>query len=193
MLYCCYCVAHYDTKRFPKVIHVFKGNNQKHSVFKGWRDVYIRTKKLQKVWIPETPRPSSLVAIPAIAWATSLNRTTVARAIAAAIATVLRRVAAAIANKYVIRNVDQSNGEKAFRISPTSFNTTLLIGWFYPGSIPNNGMAVRHQLSPQANPLLVCSLKTRNIKTNLFNSKGISADFKNNVKMTSKPSLVQFS
>ena len=32
--------------------------------------------------------------------------------------------------------------------------------------------------------------KARNIKTNLFDSKGISADFKNNVKMTSKPSLV---
>ena len=32
----------------------------------------------------ESPGPSSLVAIPAIAWATSLNQTTVARAIAAA-------------------------------------------------------------------------------------------------------------
>ena len=86
------------------------------------------------------------MAIPAIAWATSLNQTTVARAIAAAIATVLRSVAAAIANKYVMRNIDQSNGEKAFRISPTSFNITLLIGWFYPGRKSNNGTAVRHQL-----------------------------------------------
>ena len=25
-------------------------------------------------------------------------------------------------------------------------NITLLIGWFYPGKIPNNGTAVRHQL-----------------------------------------------
>ena len=90
--------------------------------------------------------PSSHVAIPVIAWATSLNRTTVARAIAAAIATALRSVAAAIANKYVMRNIDQSTGEKAFRISPTSFNITFLIGWFYPGRIPNNGTAVRHQL-----------------------------------------------
>ena len=65
------------------------------------------------------PWPSSLVAIPAIAWATSLNRTTVARAIAAAIATALRSVAAAIANKYVTRNIEQTNGEKAFRISPS--------------------------------------------------------------------------
>ena len=72
--------------------------------------------------------PSSLVAIQAIAWATSPNQTTVARAIAAAIATALRTVAAAIANKYVMRNIDQSNGEKAFRISPTSFNITLLVG-----------------------------------------------------------------
>ena len=86
------------------------------------------------------------MAIPAIAWATSLNQTTVVRAIAAAIATTLRSVAAAIANKYVMRNIDQSNGEKAFRISPTSFNITLLISWFYPGRIPNNGSAVRHQL-----------------------------------------------
>ena len=76
------------------------------------------------------------MAIPAIAWATSLNRTTVARAIAAAIATALRSVAAAIANKYVTRNIDQSNGEKAFRTSPTSFNITLMIGWFYPGRKP---------------------------------------------------------
>ena len=90
--------------------------------------------------------PSLLVATPAIAWATSLNRTTVARAIAAAVATTLRSVAAAIANKFVMRNIDQSNGEKAFRISPTSFNITLLIGCFYPGRIPNNGTAVRHQL-----------------------------------------------
>ena len=82
------------------------------------------------------------MAIPAIAWATSLYRTTVARAIA----TALRSVAAAIANKYVMRNIDQSNGEKAFRISPTSYNITLLIGWFYAGRIPNNGTAVRHQL-----------------------------------------------
>ena len=86
------------------------------------------------------------MAIPAIAWATSLNRTNVARAIAAAIATALRGVAAAIANKYVMINIDQSNGEKAFRISPNSFNITLLIGWFYPRRIPNNGTAVRHQL-----------------------------------------------
>ena len=86
------------------------------------------------------------MAIPAIAWANSLNRTTVARAIAAAIATALGSMAAAIANKYVMRNIDQSNGEKAFRVFPTSFNITLLIGWFYPGRIPNNGTAVRHQL-----------------------------------------------
>ena len=68
------------------------------------------------------------------------------RAIAAAIATALRSVAAAIANKYVMRNIDQSNGEKAFRHSPTSFNITLLIGWFYPGRIPSNGTAVRQKL-----------------------------------------------
>ena len=86
------------------------------------------------------------MAIPAIVWATSLNQTTVARAIAAAIVTALRNVAAAIANKYVMRIIDQSNGEKAFRISLTSFNITLLIGWFYPGRIPNNGMAIGHQL-----------------------------------------------
>ena len=86
------------------------------------------------------------MAIPAIACATSLNRTTVARAIAAAIETALKSVAAAIANKYVMRNIDQSDGEKAFRISLTSFNITLLIGWFYPGRIPNNGTAVGHQL-----------------------------------------------
>ena len=90
--------------------------------------------------------PSSLVAIPAIAWATSLNLTTVARVRAAAIATALRSVPAARANKYVMGNIDQSNGEKAFRISPTSFNITLLIGLFYPGRKPNNGTAVRHQL-----------------------------------------------
>ena len=89
---------------------------------------------------------SSLVAIPAIAWATCLNRTTVARAIAAAIATTLRSVATAITNKYIMRNIDQSNGKKAFRISPTSFNITLLICWYYPGRIPNSGTAVRHQL-----------------------------------------------
>ena len=59
---------------------------------------------------------SSLVATPAIAWATSLNRTTVARAIAVAIVTALRSVAAAVANKCVMRNIDQSNGEKAFWI-----------------------------------------------------------------------------
>ena len=64
------------------------------------------------------------MTIPAIAWATSLNRTTVARAIAPATATVLRSVAAAIANKYVMRNIDKSNGEKAFRISQISFNIT---------------------------------------------------------------------
>ena len=86
------------------------------------------------------------MAIPAIDWATSLNRTTVARAIAAAIATALRSVAPAIANTYVMRNIDQSNGEKAFRIFPTSFNITLLIGWLYPGRIPNDGTAVGHQL-----------------------------------------------
>ena len=86
------------------------------------------------------------MAIPAIARATSLNRTTVTRAIAAAIATALRSVAAAIANKYVMRNIDQSNDEKAFRISPTSFNITFLIGWLYPGRIPNNGTVVRHRL-----------------------------------------------
>ena len=86
------------------------------------------------------------MAIPAIAWATSLNRTTVARDIAAAIATALRSVAAAIANKYVMTNIDQSNGENVFRISPTSFNITMLIGRFYPGRKPNNGTAVRHQL-----------------------------------------------
>ena len=86
------------------------------------------------------------MAIPPIAWATSLNRTTVAWAIAAAIATVLRSVAAAIADKHVMKNIDQSNGEEAFWVSPTSFNITLLIGWFYPGRIPNNGTAVRYQL-----------------------------------------------
>ena len=86
------------------------------------------------------------MAIPAIAWATSLNRTTVARAITAAIVTALRSMAAAIANKYVTRNIDQSNGEKVFRISPTSFNIALMIGWFYPGRKPNNETAVRHQL-----------------------------------------------
>ena len=85
------------------------------------------------------------MAIQAIAWVTSINRTTVARAIATAIATALRSVAAAIANKYVMRNIDHSNGEKAFRISPTSFNITLPIGWFYPGRIPNNRTAVRNQ------------------------------------------------
>ena len=73
------------------------------------------------------------MAIPAIAWATSLDRTTVARAIAAAKATILRSVASALVNKYVTRNIDQSNGEKAFRISPTSFNITLLIGKFLSG------------------------------------------------------------
>ena len=82
--------------------------------------------------------PSSLVAIPAISWATSLNRTTLARAIA----TALKSLAAAIPNKYVMRNIDQSNGEKSFRISPTSFNITLLIDWCYPGRISNNGTAV---------------------------------------------------
>ena len=40
------------------------------------------------------------MAIQAIAWATSLKRTTVARAIG----TVLRSMAAAIANKYVMKN-----------------------------------------------------------------------------------------
>ena len=99
---------------------------------------------------------SSLLAIPAIALAdlaTSLNRTTVARAIAAPKATALRSVAVAIANKYVMRNIDQSNGEKAFRISPTSFNITLLIGWFYQGRIPNNGTSLRHKLYPRLSPL----------------------------------------
>ena len=72
------------------------------------------------------------MAIPAIAWATSLNRTTVALAIA----TALGSVAVAIANIYVMKNIDQSNGEKAFLISLTSFNITVLIGWFYPGRIP---------------------------------------------------------
>ena len=90
------------------------------------------------------------MAIPAIAWASSLNRTTVAWAIAAATATTLGSMAAAIANKYVTRNIDQSNGEKAFRISPTncfiSYNITLMIGWFYPGRKLNDGTAVRHQL-----------------------------------------------
>ena len=92
------------------------------------------------------------MARPAIAWASSLNRTTVARAIAAAIATALRSVAAALANKYVKRNIDQSNGEKAFWISPTSFNITLMIEWFYPGRKPNNGTAVGHQLKPRLSP-----------------------------------------
>ena len=86
------------------------------------------------------------MAKPAIAWATSLIQTTVARAIAVAIATALRSVAAAIANKYVMRNIDKLNGEKPFRISPTGFNITLLIVWFYPERIPNNGTAERHQL-----------------------------------------------
>ena len=62
----------------------------------------------------ESSRPSSPVAIPAIAWATSLNRTTVARAIAAAIATALRSGAAAIANRYVMRNFDQSMARRRF-------------------------------------------------------------------------------
>ena len=93
----------------------------------------------------ECSGPSSLVAIPAIDWATSPNRTTVFQAIAAAIGTALRTVTAAIANKYVMRNIYQSNGEKAFPISPTSFSITLLIGWFYPWKISNNGTAVRHQ------------------------------------------------
>ena len=97
------------------------------------------------------------MAILAIAWATSHNQTTVARAIAAAIETALRSAAAAIANKYVMRNIDQSNGEKAFRISLT-INITLLIGWFYLGRIPNNGTTVCHQLSPQANLLMINSL-----------------------------------
>ena len=68
---------------------------------------------------------SSLVAIPAIAWATSLNRTTVVRAIAAATATALRSVAAAIANNYVTRNIDQSNGDKAFSDIPDQFRYHL--------------------------------------------------------------------
>ena len=38
-----------------------------------------------------------------------------------------------------MRNIDQSNGENAFRIFPTSFDTKLLIGWFYRWRIPNNG------------------------------------------------------
>ena len=66
--------------------------------------------------------------IPAFSLGYCLNRTTVIRSIVAAMATALRYVAAAIVNKYVMRNIDQSNGEKAFRISPTSFNITLLIG-----------------------------------------------------------------
>ena len=70
-----------------------------------WRSVFCFT---------TSPWPSSPVAMPAIAWATCLNRTTVARAIAAAIATALKSVAAAIANKYVTRNIDQSNGERFF-------------------------------------------------------------------------------
>ena len=73
------------------------------------------------------------MAILAIAWATSLNRTPVAQAIAVAISTALRSMAAAIASKYVMRIIDQSNCENAFRIYPTSFNITLLIDWFYPG------------------------------------------------------------
>ena len=68
------------------------------------------------------------MAISAIAWATSLNQMTVARAIAAAIATALKSVVAALTNKLVIINIDQSNGEKDFRISTTSFDITLLIG-----------------------------------------------------------------
>ena len=66
--------------------------------------------------------------IPAFSLGYCLNRTTVVRSIVAAMATALRNVAAAIVNNYVMRNIDQSNGEKAFRISPTSFNITLLIG-----------------------------------------------------------------
>ena len=89
VLCCSHCVAHYDTKRFPMVIHVFKGNNQKLSVFGGLRDVYVRTKSYK------------------------------------------------------------------------------MCGYQRP---------------------LVCSLETRIIKTNLFDSKGISADLKKtHVKMTCKP------
>ena len=40
---------------------------------------------------------------------------------------------------------------------------------------------------------LVCSLKTISIRTNLFDSKGISCDFINDVKMMSKRSLVRYS
>ena len=51
-----------------------------------------------------------------------------------------------------MRNIDQSNGEKAFRIFPTSVDTTLLIGWFYHGRIPNNGTAAIAQAIATSEP-----------------------------------------
>ena len=41
-----------------------------------------------------------------------------------------------------MRNIDQSNDEKAIRIPPPSFDTILLIGSFYRRRIPNNGTAI---------------------------------------------------
>ena len=69
----------------------------------------------------------------AIAKAIGLNRTTVARAIAA---TMMRNT--------WMRNIDQSNSEKAIRITPACFDKTFLIGigWFYRRRISNIGTAV---------------------------------------------------
>ena len=49
-------------------------------------------------------------------------------------------------------NIDQSNGEKAFRIFPTSVDTTLLIGWLYHGRITNNGTAAIAQAIATGKP-----------------------------------------
>ena len=51
-----------------------------------------------------------------------------------------------------MRNLDQSNGEKDFQIFPTSVDTTLLIGWFYLGRIPNNGTATKAQAIATSEP-----------------------------------------
>ena len=85
MVNCCYCEAHYDTKRFPKVTHVLRATTRKALSLKG--DV-----------------------------------------------------------TYTQRQEIQMNGYQR---------------------------------------PLVCPLGTQNIKTNLFDSKGISGNFKNDVKMTS--------
>ena len=44
-----------------------------------------------------------------------------------------------------MRDIDQSNSKKAFRIFPTSFDKNLLIGWFYRRRIPSNGTAALAQ------------------------------------------------